>query len=270
MISALAVVCIRNEAVHVRRCLRDLIESGLEVHLIDHQSTDGTREIAAEFLGGGLLAIDDLPWTGVFSLSEQLRAKKRIFDQTRHDWVVHIDADERLESANPGETLLEGLQRADAGGYNCVNFLEMAFVPLPGENFNVDHYASRMCTYYYFAPVHPHRELAWRRDAQFDNSKHAGHRLTGADMKRFPEDFIMRHYIALSQEQAREKFLQRRVAEEDLAKCWFGNRLAITEDKLVVKPIPELRRLDHAAQRRYDLSQPLKRHFWQWSAATAL
>jgi glycosyltransferase involved in cell wall biosynthesis len=53
MIRALAVVCVRNEAIHIRRCLEHLIGSGLEVYLIDNQSTDGTREIASEFLAGG-------------------------------------------------------------------------------------------------------------------------------------------------------------------------------------------------------------------------
>ena len=57
MLRALAVVCARNEAIHIHRCLKHLISSGLEAYLIDNESTDDTREIAKEFLGRGLIGM---------------------------------------------------------------------------------------------------------------------------------------------------------------------------------------------------------------------
>jgi glycosyltransferase involved in cell wall biosynthesis len=265
MIKALAVVCVRNEAIHIRRCLEHLIGSGLEVYLIDNESTDGTREIAGEFLGRGLIEIEDLPWTMEFSLSDQLRAKQRVFGASDHEWLVHADADEWLCSPIEGQSLLDGLNAADERGYTCVNFHEMVFIPLPGEDFYSEDYASRMSTYYFFEPSYPRLNRAWRRRAKVDNLKSGGHILLGKRLKRSPLDFILRHYIVLSKDHAHAKYVGRRVSDEDRARGWHGNRLAITPKNLKVKPIPELQRLeDPAIHHRFDLSQPVKKHFWEW------
>jgi hypothetical protein len=64
---------------------------------------------------------EDLPWTTEFSLSDQLRAKQRVFAASDHDWPVHADADEWLCSPIEGQSLLQGLNAADERGYTCVN-----------------------------------------------------------------------------------------------------------------------------------------------------
>ena len=72
MTTAVAVVAARNESVHIRRCLRDLIAEGIDVILLDHDSTDDTVAKAKEFLGKGLLSIERFPWAGVYPLAELL------------------------------------------------------------------------------------------------------------------------------------------------------------------------------------------------------
>ena len=265
MIRALAVVCVRNEVIHIRRCIEHLVGAGLEVYLIDNELTDGTREIASEYLGRGLIGIENLPWKMEFSLSDQLQAKQRVFAASDHDWIVHADADEWLCSPIEGQSLLEGLTAADEGGYTCVNFHEIVFIPLPGEDFYSDDYASRMLTYYFFQPHYPRLNRAWSRRVKLDNSEFGGHILMGEELKRSPLDFILRHYIVLSEVQAQVKYVGRRFSDEDRAKGWHGNRLIITRENLKVKPIPELRRIeDPAKHHRFDLSLPIKKHFWEW------
>jgi glycosyltransferase involved in cell wall biosynthesis len=265
MIRALAVVCVRNEAIHIRRCMEHLIGSGLETYLIDNESTDRTREVASEFLGRGLIGLESLPWTNEFSLSDQMRAKQRVYAASDHDWIVHADADEWLVSPIEGQSLLDGLAAADEAGYTCVNFHEIVFVPLPGENFYVDDYAARMSTYYFFQPKYPRLNRAWKRRAKLDIWKSDGHVLEGEGLKLWPLDFILRHYIVLSDAHAQAKYIGRRFSDEDCAKGWHGDRLTITPESLKVKPIPELRHIGHPAKyHRFDLRFPLKTHFWEW------
>jgi hypothetical protein len=246
--------------------MEDLIGSGLEVYLIDNESTDGTREIANEFRGRGLIEIENLPWTMEFSLSDQLRAKQRVFAASDHDWIVHADANEWLCSPIEGQSLLEGLTAVDEGGYNGVNFHEIVFVPLPGEDFYGHDYASRMSTYYFFQPHYPRLIRAWSRRANLNNSKFGGHTIVGGVLNRSPLDFILCHYIVLSETQAQAKYVGRRFSDEDLAKDWHGNRLIIARENLRIKPIPELRHIegDPAKHHRFDLRMPVKQHLWEW------
>lgn len=65
--SAVAVLCVRNEAVHVRRCIESLIQEGLEVLFIDHSSTDATAEIAGQSVGRGVIDVKRMPYAGQFS-----------------------------------------------------------------------------------------------------------------------------------------------------------------------------------------------------------
>ncbi len=260
----LAIICVRNEAIHLRRSIGYLIASGIDVHLIDNGSTDGSREIAQEFLGRGLVAIDDLPWTGTFSLSEQLAAKQRIIAASNYDWIIHTDADEWLCPPVEGQSLLDGIAEAHQAGCARINFHELVFVPLPGEDFYREDYASLMRTYYFFRPMHPRLNRAWNRKAGLVNTHSGGHQLAGENLRLYPKDFFLRHYIVLSERHGISKYVGRTFAEEDLAKGWHANRLVITAENLRVRPAPGLRRLDDPSRMNFDLSMPLSRHFWHW------
>src|SRR5215472_4323005 len=214
MVTAVAIVAVRNEAIHVRRCIRDLIRDGIEVIMVDNDSTDGSAELAREFLGHGLLSIRRLAYRGTFSLSDILAFKKTIADTVPHDWVLHVDADEWLRPPKQCKTLIEGIHAADLQGFNCINFLEFVFVPKPGESYEAEDYSSLMRTYYFFAPFYPRLVRAWKRSAGLDNRERAGHVLTGPNTRLFPQDFILRHYIVLSEAHARRKYLARKYAPE--------------------------------------------------------
>jgi glycosyltransferase involved in cell wall biosynthesis len=264
IMKVLAVLCIRNEAVHLRRCLGDLIASGVDVFLIDNGSTDASRRIASEFLGRGLVGIEDLAWTGEYSLPAILRAKQRVIAACDYDWIIHTDADEWLCSPVDGQPLFEGIAEADSAGYNCINFHEIVFVPLPGENFVGEDYAARMSTYYFFQPRYPRLQRAWARRADAYYGDSGGHRLRGAGVKQYPKDFFLRHYIILSEPHARAKYLGRPYSSEGLSRGWHKNKLTITADNLRVKQVPGLWRMDDPGKQHFNLSVPLRHHFWEW------
>jgi hypothetical protein len=264
MTTVLAIVCVRNETLHVRRCLRDLIADGIDVVLVDNESTDDTVAKARAFLGRGLLGIERLPWHGAFSLTDQLALKRSIAARSAHEWIVHADADERLEAIAHGKTLRDAITAADAGGYTCINFHEFAFVPLAGEDFAAENYAERMRTYYFFQPTYPRLMRAWRRGTAYQDPAAGGHLVAGPNVRRFPVDLNLRHYIALSEAHGRAKYVGRRFAAEDRVKGWHQNRVTVAADHLVVQERPELRRLPSPDSRAFDTSAPVGRHFWEW------
>ncbi|MGA2186733.1 MAG: glycosyltransferase family 2 protein [Bryobacteraceae bacterium] len=264
MVTAVAIVCVRNEAPHIKRCLRYFIREGLDVILIDNDSTDGSADIARPFLGQGLISIERLPFEGSFSLVQQLAFKKTIAEGVTHDWIVHADADEWLQAPPGYARLIDGIQDVESQGFNCVNFLEFDFIPLPGEDFEVEDYPSVMRHYYHLVPFYPFLMRAWKRSAELDNVERAGHFLTGPDIRLFPRDFILRHYIVLSEAHARRKYLGRRFAAEEIARLWHADHLLIDEENIVPRPGTPLLTLEYPLSSPLSTDRPTTIHYWQW------
>jgi hypothetical protein len=269
-VKALAIVCVRNEEIHIEAALRDLIDEGLEVVMIDHDSTDRSALLAERFVGRGLLAIERLPWTGEFSIAEQLAAKARIIEGSDHDWIVHADADEWLSASEPGKTLLEGLCEADAEGYNAVHFNEFVFVPRPHEDLYAPDYRRRSTRYYFFRPRYPYLLRAWKHRSDLDNRHFGGHLLSGP-VRPYPRDFPLRHYIVLNEEHARRKYVGRPFARDEVAEGFHNDRVLTTAENLRLPDHDErLRTLPHWSSKDFDTSRPAAEHYWQWTPHDAL
>jgi len=267
-ITCAAILCVRNESSHIQRILSDLLHQGIEVAVIDHESTDGTFEICEDFVGKGLISIDRLKWTGVYDLTAQLKAKARIVETLRHDWIIHTDADEWLQSPVEGETLLEGLDRITENGFNVINFEEFVFLPQHGRRVSLESYTKDILNYYFFAPRKQRLMRAWKRSAGFQNIESGGHTLSGKAVKIAPEVFILRHYIALSYEQVVQKYVGRVFSERDLEKNWHGNRLDLSAEALVLPAPDKLKKLPRWDSINFDRSEPMKKHYWSWSNST--
>jgi glycosyltransferase involved in cell wall biosynthesis len=97
-----ATVITLNEAAHIQACLATLSWAD-EVIVIDSGSTDGTAELARA--AGATVIVRD--WPG-YAAQKDFAAS-----QARHDWIVSVDADERITPelaaeirtvvANPGD-----------------------------------------------------------------------------------------------------------------------------------------------------------------------
>ena len=265
MVSVLAILCVRNESVHIGPCIEDLVADGIEVHVIDHSSTDDTREIAESYVDRGVLTIDTMAWEGAFSLSAQMREKARVAATATHDWLVHIDADERLQSPVDDETLGDAIRQADDAGSTCINFEEFVFVPEPGSTQASPTYRSEMTDYYFFEPSKQRLMRAFKRSDDLVAWQQAGHRVTQANQVLHPTNFILRHYLALSARDFKEVYRARTFATEDLEKGWHGNRLAIASYAMPDRQEHGwIKSLASPASRDFDRSNPAGTHFWQW------
>jgi glycosyltransferase involved in cell wall biosynthesis len=81
-----AIIITKNEASHIGDCI-DSVSFADEIIVVDSGSTDTTREIAAA-KGAKVVLTDDWPGFG--------KQKNRALDLATQDWVLSIDADERV------------------------------------------------------------------------------------------------------------------------------------------------------------------------------
>ena len=107
---------VKNEARLLPACLASI--SGLvdEIIVVDTGSTDQTREIA--IAAGAKLY--EYPWHGDFAA-----ARNQALERASGDWILYIDADERVRSPDR-PALLKALRRGDVAGYT------VRFHPRPG------------------------------------------------------------------------------------------------------------------------------------------
>jgi len=264
-----AIVCVRNEEWHVGSCLESFFAEGIDVVLIDHDSTDGTRAAAERYLGRGLLGLVHMPWKGAFSLSDQLRVKAAVARHLDTDWLIHADADEWLQAPEEFASLREGIEAADRDGYNCINFDEFVFLPPPGGLYEGTRYRAMMRRYYFFEPSPCRLMRAWKARSDLRILQDGGHRIGGGPLDVFPRSFILRHYIVLSAAHAVAKYERRTFSREDLARGWHGNRLGLDERNLVLPEASSLERLSAPQARDFSKARPLRTHYWEWQLRQA-
>lgn len=102
-----ACLIVKNEEVRLPDCLRSLSGNVDEIIIADTGSTDTTRDIAREF---GCTLID-IPWEHDFS-----KARNHALSSATHDWILSIDADERLLTPELLHRTIDN-STASTGGY---------------------------------------------------------------------------------------------------------------------------------------------------------
>lgn len=257
------IIAVRNEAPLLRVLLPILAQEQLDVAIIDNDSTDDTGVVLRE---NAVFAYRRLPFQGHFSLGQQLEAKKNLIAELDHDWIVHQDADEVLHHADPGRSLRDAIAEADAAGYNALNFGEFCFIAEPDMDYVGRDYVAEMRRYYHFRPFPDRLHRAWKRTADLDNTHSLGHKVKGREVKIAPQDHVLRHYIALSQDQVLAKYQHRVFDAAELEKGFHWNRVGLTPEALKLpKASPLLNHLEPGSTGPLRTDPAAKKHFWQWS-----
>jgi glycosyltransferase involved in cell wall biosynthesis len=118
-VRAIAILATYNEERFIAGCPENLVRQGLQVYLIDNDSTDDTVTIAERYTGRGLIGIERLPRAGVFNLRQQLARKEILAATLDADWFIHVDADQIVLSPRSTQSLAQALAEVDAQGYNA-------------------------------------------------------------------------------------------------------------------------------------------------------
>jgi hypothetical protein len=274
-----ALLATYNEERFVEGCLEHLTRQGIDVYLVDNDSTDGTVTRAERYLGHGLIGIETLPRRGEFSLVSILERKERLACDLDADWFMHHDADEIRVAPRADQTLAAALAEVDAAGYNAVNFQEFTFVPtVEAPDHDHGRFRETMRHYYPFLPSSPHRLNAWKRQPEgVELAPSGGHQVCFPGLRMWPVSFSMRHYLFLSKEHAVAKYAGRVRTSLETSRGWGGWRTALAERtgelRTDLLPLPRQRELrEYVTDDRLDPSDPLTTHVWseEWADRLAL
>lgn len=278
------IIACYNEERFLRQCLEHYREHGVEVYLLDNESTDASRDIAKEFAGNPVIDIETLPRGEDFDLSVQLRRKEEIAAELDVDWVMHADPDEIRLPPTEFATLASAIQHVDSLGFNAINFQEYTFIPVR-EAPDHDHseFRDTMRWYYPFSPRHPHRLNLWKNQRNplmralsvlrrtyrarvwpplpaYDLSSSGGHVVRFAGIKPYPYDFIMKHYLVLSLAHAQAKYINKTFSPAEQG--WHGWRATARESDFMLPSAHELKEVGPGGT--VDVSEARTSHFLEW------
>jgi hypothetical protein len=256
----IALLATYNEERFIASCLEHLIQGGVEVFLIDNESSDGTVEIARGYLGNGLVGIENFPRSGTYRWRPLLQRKSELAMTLGADWFLHVDADEMRLTPSASTTLAEALLDVDRQGYNAVNFQEFTFVPTR-ENPDHDHpeFERTMRWYYPYLPGELHQLKAWKRTGgPVELAASGGHEANFAGRRVYPAPFPMRHYLFLSVPHAVRKFVARHYDPDEVAAGLHVARARLRPEDISLQPQSELR--EYVSDADLNASSPRTSH----------
>jgi len=274
-----AILASYNEQRFIKACLEHYLQQGIEVYLLDNDSTDDTLEIAREYLGQNLIGIERIPRKGVFKTSEILIRKEQIADRLQADWLMHADPDEIRTAPTSAQTLAEAIAEVDQQGYNAINFMEYTFLPVrESSDHDNEKFQETMRWYYPYPQRHPHRLNAWKKQPRrWTGAKNlarelirnhrlppsinllasGGHLVKFPGMRTYPIDFKLKHYIVLSLDHAIQKYVKKDFDPQEIAGS-HGWRATAREHDFNL-PSQDQMRL-YTSDDELDPSNPLNEH----------
>jgi glycosyltransferase involved in cell wall biosynthesis len=277
-----AIVASYNEEIFIEACLENYLRQGVEVYLLDNESTDRTVEIARQYLGKNLVTIETIERRGHFEWTRILKRKEQIAGEIAADWFLHADVDEIRLPPRSDTTLAAAIEEADRQGYNAINFMEFTFLPtIESPDHMHRDFQKTMRWYYPYAPFHPNRVNGWKRQPPMspaarwrffrrthrlsdlrprsvDIAGSGGHRVAFDGLRLYPVDFKMRHYLALSLAHAVRKYVKKDFDPREVASGSHGWRAWAKENDLRLPSESEMRL--YTGDDGLDASEPLEEH----------
>jgi glycosyltransferase involved in cell wall biosynthesis len=215
-VKVLAIVIAYNEEDIIKHSIEHLLKQGIDVHLVDNWSTDTTYSQAEQLSK----QYDNLtyerfpkkkPKIHKYEWGRLLGRVEEIAEASKHDWIIHNDADEFRDSPWKHLSMKEAIIVVNDLGYNVIDFTVLDFRPtkdgydgsVSPEDFFLD-----------FDPLaHPSyldQIKCWKNVGRVNLSDSGGHHVVFDNQKIFPLKFLSKHYPLRSKTQASKKIFKER------------------------------------------------------------
>jgi len=227
------IMCVYNEEDVIRQVLEHHIRQGIDVYVMDNNSTDRTAEYCKNYLGNGVLHIETFPQDcgypeqneKKFVLRDILRRKEELANSLDGDWYIHGDADELRESPWPDCNLREAIWRVHKMGYNVINHKNYHFLPTEDSHFTPGADLLQSIPFYFNRQwfVSPQMKIFKKPSGPLNITTHGGHILAFPGRKVFPLRFLLLHFPLRSESHGRQKVDQERTtrySEDGLKSGW--------------------------------------------------
>jgi glycosyltransferase involved in cell wall biosynthesis len=202
-----------NEADIIRYVIEHLISQGIKLDILDNGSTDGSYEICSQYVGRGVVFLEQLATERWSDLLIQRLYQTAL--RQNADWTLLSAADEFLESPYPRLTLSEAIISDDRKGFNLIQFNDFEFWPTEKDYQSLEPDVRKRMKYY-----------TWGDDVQFRcwkvypgiNVGNAGH------YPEFPRNvkikiprkkYVLRHYRIRSYRHGLRKVFSERLPRYD-------------------------------------------------------
>ena len=214
-----------NEEDVVEETVQKLINSDIEIYILDNGCTDSTISRIQKYVGSGI--IDIIKFTSVengrqvFKLSDILEQFELAAKKLPHEWFMISDADEIKYSPWQHLSLGEGIARVDRLGYNLLNFKLFDFRPIGATPVST---GIETGLEYYSNPGSSSaiQMKCWKRNESLDIKSFGGHIILVPNSLVFPVRFINKHYPIRSAEHGMRKLRYERQARYSVAELEKG------------------------------------------------
>jgi hypothetical protein len=221
-VSVAAIMHVYNERDAIGPVAQNLFDQGVDVHLIDSWSDDGSFELGQQLVDQRIcVSVTRFPPEPCAQYDvSRLDFTARYAASLSADWVLYHEADEIFSAPWRSARLKDALSFVDTLGYNAVDFIMI--------DFFFTHYGKPIdfdpTTYRWFdwgrRPEHLCQIKAWKNAFSDELHLSGGHSAGFHGERLYPLKFLSKRYSLRSYPQANRKILTERVERERRGSDW--------------------------------------------------
>lgn len=257
--SVLAIVHVYNETDVLTETIAHLLSQGVDVHIIDNWSDDGTYEIIKSLAAEHpRVTYERFPQQKVSEFRLELllkRVESVARSKKEYDWIFLNDADEIRWSPWKDITLQEAFSFVDHCGFNAVDFTVFNFVPTK-EGFSDKDSLKTFFRYGEFGTLSGYfvQVKAWKNNPRAVLAPSGGHRVSFPGLKIYPIKFLLAHYPIRSTAHGRRKVFKDRLprfAAQEKKIGWHVQYSGLSQDSSFIGDPEKLICFDRSFYERY-------------------